>query len=71
MREEVAQREERVTSLIERLANTLAVSSPELFLATSGISPESSRSSDDIVRMTEAVIQEAADHGNVVLVGRW
>ena len=68
--EEVAQREERVASLIERLANTLAVSSPELFLATSDISPESRQSSDDIVRMTEAVIQEAADHGNVVLVGR-
>ncbi len=68
--EEVAQREERVASLIERLANTLAVSSPELFLATSDISPDPTRSSDDIVRMTEAVIQEAADHGNVVLVGR-
>ncbi len=69
-REEVAQREERVASLIERLANTLAVSSPELFLATSDISVESRQSSDNIVRMTEAVIQEAADHGNVVLVGR-
>ena len=68
--EEVAQREERVPSLIERLANTLAVSSPELFLATSDISAESRQSSDNIVRMTEAVIQEAADHGNVVLVGR-
>ncbi len=68
--EEVAQREERVASLIERLANTLAVSSPELFLATSDFSAESRPSSDDIVRMTEAVIQEAADHGNVVLVGR-
>ncbi len=68
--EEVAQREERVPSLIERLANTLAVSSPELFLATSDISAESRQSSDNIVPMTEAVIQEAADHGNVVLVGR-
>jgi cytidylate kinase len=68
--EEVAQREERVASLIERLANTLAVSSPELFLTTNDISAESRQSSDDIVRMTEAVIQEAADHGNVVLVGR-
>ncbi len=68
--EEVARREERVASFIERLATTLAVSSPELFLASSDISPEASRSSDDIVRMTEAVIQETADHGNVVLVGR-
>ena len=68
--EEVAQREERVASLIERLANTLAVSSPELFIATADLSPETAGSSDDIVHMTEAVIREAADHGNVVLVGR-
>ena len=68
--DEVAQREERVASLIERLANTLAVSSPELFLAAGDLAPETTRSSDDIVRMTEAVIQEAAELGNVVLVGR-
>ena len=68
--EEVAQREERVASLIERLAITLAVSSPALLHATSAISPESRQSTDDVVRMPEAVIQEAADHGNVVLVGR-
>ncbi len=68
--DEVAQREERVASLIERLANTLAVSSPELFLAAGDLTPETTRSSDDIVRMTEAVIQEAAELGNVVLVGR-
>ncbi len=68
--DEVAQREERVASLIERLANTLAVSSPELFLAAGNLAPEATRSSDDIVRMTEAVIQEAAELGNVVLVGR-
>jgi cytidylate kinase len=68
--DEVAQREERVASLIERLANTLAVSSPELFLAAGDLAPEATRSSDDIVRMTEAVIQEAAELGNVVLVGR-
>ena len=68
--DEVAQREERVASLIERLANTLAVSSPELFLAAGDLAPETTRSSDDIVRMTEAVIEEAAELGNVVLVGR-
>lgn len=68
--DEVAQREERVATLIERLANTLAVSSPELFLAAGDLAPETIRSSDDIVRMTEAVIEEAAELGNVVLVGR-
>ena len=68
--DEVAQREERVASLIERLVNTLAVSSPELFLIAADPVHETTRSSDDIVRMTEAVIQEAAELGNVVLVGR-
>ncbi len=68
--DEVAQREERVAGLIERLANTLAVSSPELFLAAADLTPETTRSSDDIVGMTEAVIQEATELGNVVLVGR-
>lgn len=68
--DEVAQREERVASLIERLANTLAVSSPELFFAAGDLTSETTRSSDDLVRMTEAVIQEATELGNVVLVGR-
>jgi cytidylate kinase len=68
--EEVAEREERVATLIERLASTLAISSPELFIATSDLSPEATRSTDEIVHMTEAVIQEAVEHGTVVLVGR-
>lgn len=68
--EEVAAREERTASLMERLATTLAVSSPELFLASADLSPETTRSATDIARITEAVIEEAADHGNVVLVGR-
>jgi cytidylate kinase len=68
--EEVAAREERTASLMERLATTLAVSSPELFLASADLSPETPRSATDIARITEAVIGEAADHGNVVLVGR-
>jgi len=68
--EEVAEREERVATLIERLASTLAISSPELFIATSDLSSEATRSSGEIVQVTEAVIQEAVEHGNVVLVGR-
>ena len=68
--EDVAEREERVATLIERLASTLAISSPELFIATSDLSPEVTRSTDEIVHMTEAVIQEAVEHGTVVLVGR-
>ncbi len=68
--EEVAEREERVAGLIERLATTLAISSPELFIATGDLSPDTAKSSTEIVQMTEAVIQEAAEHGDVVLVGR-
>ena len=68
--EEVARREERVPGLIERLAQTLTVSSPEVFLATGEYSPEGQAPEEDLVRMTEAVITEAAEHGDVVLVGR-
>ncbi len=68
--EEVARREDRVATLIERLAHTLAVSSPEDFLTAADLSIGTSTSMEDLVRMTEAVIHEAAEHGDVVLVGR-
>jgi cytidylate kinase len=65
--EEVAAREERAPSLMERLAKTLAVSSPEMFV------PGETTSEPDeeaLIRITERVIAEAAAHGRVVLVGR-
>jgi cytidylate kinase len=65
--EEVAAREERAPSLIERLATTLAVSSPEMFV------PGETASEPDeetLIRITERVIAEAAAHGRVVVVGR-
>ncbi len=68
--EEVARREERVATLIERLAKTLAVSSPEVFLTGADLSADAPKSPEDLVRITEAVIHETAEHGNVVLVGR-
>jgi cytidylate kinase len=68
--DEVAHREERVPGLIERLARTLTVSSPELFLASSNLPTEATIPEVEMVQMTEAVINEAAQHGNVVLVGR-
>ncbi len=68
--DEVALREERVPGLIERLARTLTVSSPELFLASSNLPTEATIPEVEMVHMTEAVINEAAQHGNVVLVGR-
>jgi CMP/dCMP kinase len=67
--EEVAQREERAPGLLERVARTLAVGSPEMFL-TAATAPPLERDEATIVRMTERVIAEAAAHGRIVLVGR-
>lgn len=66
--EEVAAHEERVPSLMERLGRALAVSSPEVFVpaASAGGEPDE----EQMVRMTERVIAEAAAQGRVVLVGR-
>jgi cytidylate kinase len=67
--EEVQQQEERVPTLIERLARALTVSAPEMFAAAADpqitLPPE-----DRLVRMTEAVIAEAVQRGHVVMVGR-
>lgn len=65
--EEVAAREERAPSLIERLGQTLAASSPEIFgpAAASEATPDE----DALIRITERVITEAVAHGRVVLVG--
>lgn len=68
--ETVAEREERVAGLIERMARALAIASPEVFVAT-GETPVSGPSAEDeLVHQTEAVINEAVREGNVVLVGR-
>jgi cytidylate kinase len=67
--EEVQQQEERVPTLIERLARALTVSAPEMFAAAAdprvALPPE-----DRIVRITETVIAEAVQQGHVVMVGR-
>src|SRR3989449_6688244 len=67
--EEVAQREERAPGLLERLARTLAVASPEMFIA-SATAPRVEKDEATIVKMTERGIAEAAAHGRIVLVGR-
>jgi len=67
--DEVAQREERAPGLLERLARTLAVASPEMFITTAGV-PRVEEDETTILRMTERVIREAALEGRVVLVGR-
>jgi cytidylate kinase len=67
--EEVAAREERAPGLLERLARTLAVASPEMFVTTAGV-PRAEDDEATIVRVTERVIADAAANGRVVLVGR-
>src|SRR5712692_8257427 len=66
---EVAGREERAPGLLERLARTLAVASPEMFI-TSAAAPSAEPDEATLVKLTERVIAEAAAHGRAVLVGR-
>jgi cytidylate kinase len=66
--EEIAAREERTPSLLERLAAALALSSPEMFAPAAAQGAEAGE--DRLIRVTERVIAEAAAHGRVVLVGR-
>jgi cytidylate kinase len=69
-KDEVARREERTPGLLERLAGTLAVASPEMFITTGEHPVPIEPSEDTLVKMTERVIAEAATEGRVVLVGR-
>lgn len=70
-KDEVARREERTPGLLERLARTLAIASPEMFVATGEHPiPVDTVEDEQIVRTTERVIAEAASEGRVVLVGR-
>src|SRR5256712_1315494 len=66
---EVAQREERAPGLLERLAPTLAVASPEMVIAPAAL-PRVEQDEATLVKITQPVIAEAATHGRVVLVGR-
>jgi len=73
----VAAQEERVPSLMHRLVRTLASGSPGVFVPAGGPGPvatavatEEDQTEEQIVRVTERVIAEAAQHGRVVLVGR-
>src|SRR5712692_8533449 len=53
--DEVAQREERAPGLLERLARTLAVASPELFITTAAV-PRVEEDEATIVQLTERII---------------
>jgi cytidylate kinase len=68
--DEVARREERAPGLLERLARTLAVASPEMFITTGENPIPVETEEETLVQMTERVIAEAAAEGRVVLVGR-
>lgn len=65
---EVEEREERVATLVERLAASLALSAPEIMPgpATATLPP----SEEQLIAVTERIIHDACAQGNVVLVGR-
>lgn len=66
-RAEVSAHEERVPSLVERIAAALTLSAPEmLFVVDSTLPPTEER----IVAVTRVVIEEAVQAGPAVLVGR-
>ncbi len=67
--EEIAAREERAPSLLERLAAALALSAPEM-VAPAATVEGGEADEERLIRITERVIAEAAAHGRVVLVGR-
>jgi cytidylate kinase len=68
---EVAAREERVSTLIERIARALAVSSPEVFVATGEPPAPRFDREIDLVRATDAVIRQAVQEDpNLIMVGR-
>lgn len=68
--EEVEERQERVPGMVERLARALAISSPEVFVATGEPPDARFGREEDLVKATEAVIAQTVQEGNVVMVGR-
>jgi cytidylate kinase len=66
--EEVARREERAPSFVERLTRTLAAQNPELVPPQGGTVKDIEEKS--LVGITESVVSELARHGRVVFVGR-
>ena len=70
-KEEVEEHEERVPSLIERLAEALSISAPEVFVPTGEASGARFGSEERMLRATQAVIDQLVEtEPNVVMVGR-
>ncbi len=65
---EVAEREERAPTFVERLSRTLAAAMPEFVAPPGGTVPDLDEAR--LVRITEGVVAELAEKGRVVLVGR-
>jgi cytidylate kinase len=63
--EEVAAREERIPSIVERLATALALGSPEILPP-----PNVESTEEHLVQVTTRVIEEAVQAGPAVFVGR-
>jgi cytidylate kinase len=63
--EEVAAREERIPSIVERLASALALGSPEILPP-----PSMETTEEHLVHVTNRVIEEAVQSGPAVFVGR-
>lgn len=66
--DDVARREERGPSFIERLARALARATPELLTTGEFEAPESDE--QRLVKLTEQVVADACGEGDAVLVGR-
>lgn len=65
---EVSAREERVPSLVERMASALALSAPEMMPMVGDLAAQPSE--DRMVMVTQRVIEDAVRAGPAVLVGR-
>ena len=67
-RAEVAAREERVPSLVQRLAEALALGSQEWLAPLSG--EKRSPTDEQLIEVTHRIVEEAIARGPLVLVGR-
>jgi cytidylate kinase len=65
---EVSAREERVPSLVERMATAMALGAPEMMPMVGDLAAQPSE--ERMVLMTRRVIEDAVRAGSVVLVGR-
>jgi cytidylate kinase len=66
--EEVAEREERAPSFIERLTRTLASAMPEFVAPESGTLPDLAE--ERLAKVTDSAVSDLAGHENIVMVGR-